>query len=187
MIYRNNYANLVRETLKEIPKQFIEYMEMNKILPINYEQKNQKKLKFNDLDKDKGEDDDDKEDNKFFSYLKEKFIKDWMSLGFEKSAIVELANKGVMSLDINFAFEFLTTQQKIKNKKKKESPEKSKKSTNPDRSQNDSPDRFSRTQKTIGGDKTEKSKSAIDEAERVTVPEEKSKEEQVKVYLIVLF
>ena len=47
----------------------------------------------------------------------------------KNSVIVELANKGVMSLDINFAFEFLTTQQKMKKKKKNNlisSPEKSK-------------------------------------------------------------
>ena len=36
-------------------------------------------------------------------------------------------------------------------------------------------------------DRTEKSKSAIDEAERMTIPEEKSKEEQTKVSLNIIF
>ena len=35
--HKNNYANLVKETLKEIPKQFIQHMEQNNILPLNHE------------------------------------------------------------------------------------------------------------------------------------------------------
>ena len=50
-----------------------------------------------------------------------------------------------------------------------------------------SPDKISRTDKTAGMDRTEKSKSAIDEAERMTIPEEKSKEEQTKVSLNIIF
>lgn len=49
--HKNNYASLVKETLKEIPKQFIEYMEMNGIFPLNHEQKNKNKLKFENLER----------------------------------------------------------------------------------------------------------------------------------------
>ena len=56
---------------------------MKGILPIDYEKKKQKKMVFNEPEKDKEEDNGDDGDS-FFSYLKEKFIKDCMSLGFEK-------------------------------------------------------------------------------------------------------
>ena len=58
-------------------------MNMKGILPIDYEKKKQKKMVFNEPEKDKEEDNGDDGDS-FFSYLKEKFIKDCMSLGFEK-------------------------------------------------------------------------------------------------------
>ena len=54
------------------------------------------------------------EGNAFFDHLKANFCKECMNLGFEKDAVQKLAKKGVMSMDINFAFEFLTTQQKSK-------------------------------------------------------------------------
>ena len=123
--HKNNYANLVKETLREIPKQCIQYMEDNSILPLDHEQKNQNKLKFKDLAAMKEQEEfAEKEESAFFQNLKENFIKDCMNLGFDEEAVNNLANNGVMSLDINFAFEFLTTQKKVENQKKRKDKKK---------------------------------------------------------------
>lgn len=128
--HKNKFANLVKETLKEIPKQFIDYMDHNNIKPLDHEAKNKNKLKFKDLEQMKKEVDTEnkvKETSPFFWHLKEQFIKDCLSLGFEEKAILELIEQGVMSTDINFAFEFLTTQQKEAKDKEKEERIKKKK------------------------------------------------------------
>lgn len=131
--HKNNYANLVKETLKEIPKQFIEYMETHGILPLDHEKKNKNKLRFENLEKMKqAEQSTEKETWAFFEHLKDNFIKDWLNLGFDKKAVMDLADRGVMSLDINFAFEFLTTQQKLENQKKRKKNKQENKSTNSD-------------------------------------------------------
>ena len=116
----NNYANLVKETLKEIPKQFIDYMESNGVLPLDHEKKNQNKLKFETLEKMKQEEQNVQKEggSAYFEYLENKFVKDCLNLGFDESNVSTLTKKGVMSLDINFAFEFLSTQQKASKKKK---------------------------------------------------------------------
>lgn len=96
-------------------------MEQNGILPLHHQQKNHNKLKFENLEKMKEQENTtNKEDGGvFFKYLEQKFINDWLSLGFEEENVISLVKDGVMSLDINFAFEFLSTQQEMKKKKKK--------------------------------------------------------------------
>lgn len=115
--HKNNYANLVKETLKEIPKQFINFMELNNILPINHEE-NKKKKRKPKIDASAIQTKKVKHKHAYFQNMKNTFIKDCLKLGFKEEAVHNLANKGVMSLDINFAFEFLTTQQKLENEKK---------------------------------------------------------------------
>ena len=42
----------------------------------------------------------------YFLHLKDKFVKDCMKLGFEQTAVQNLANKGIMSLDIEVSLIF---------------------------------------------------------------------------------
>mmetsp|Transcript_18098 Transcript_18098/g.16017 ORF Transcript_18098/g.16017 Transcript_18098/m.16017 type:complete len:113 (+) Transcript_18098:1382-1720(+) len=101
-------------------------METNGVLPLDHEKKNQNKLKFETLEKMKEQEQNVVKEggSAYFEYLESKFIKDCLNLGFEEKNVLKLANKGVMSLDINFAFEFLSTQMKVEKKKKKEGEEK---------------------------------------------------------------
>ena len=96
-------------------------METNEILPLDYDKKNKKKFKFESLEKMKQQEDNVTKEggSSYFEFLENKFITDCQNLGFDKENIMTLAKKGVMTLDINFAFEFLSTQQKLDIKKKK--------------------------------------------------------------------
>ena len=42
----------------------------------------------------------------YFLHLKDKFVKDCLKLGFEQTAVQNLANKGIMSLDIEVSLVF---------------------------------------------------------------------------------
>jgi hypothetical protein len=91
-------------------------MENNGILPLDSEQKNKNKLRFENLERMKEmEKVEDKETEEFFTYLKEKFIKECLALGFEETAVLELADKGVMDLTFD---ELLIRQKEEKIKKK---------------------------------------------------------------------
>jgi isopentenyl diphosphate isomerase/L-lactate dehydrogenase-like FMN-dependent dehydrogenase len=91
-------------------------MENKGILPLDSEQKNKNKLRFENLERMKEmEKVEDKEIEEFFTYLNEKFIKKCLALGFDKTAVLELADKGVMDLIFD---ELLIRQKEEKIKKK---------------------------------------------------------------------
>ncbi|CAD8179864.1 unnamed protein product [Paramecium octaurelia] len=117
---RDNQDKLAKETLAEIPRQFLEYMEKNKIYPA----KGKKNTKAATNDFIHSKIDEMKKLKKkegvisgkipqFLNQQKEEFIKQLVQLGYDRLAVTNVINNdGVPCKDVNLVIEILSQKQK---------------------------------------------------------------------------
>ena len=120
--HRADFEKYAQQLLEEIPEQIREYMESNNIFPNNEKVKEKLRLQAHNIEEEENKDQSKIEDytDKYLKELKEGFINDVMSIGFDRHEIEEVIKEGLPSMDKFLIFEVLNAKKAIKLNQKEE-------------------------------------------------------------------
>jgi len=100
--FKNDPRQLAKETLEEVPRQFLDFMERNNIVPksVHEEEKRRIRQGLTNAKSMRSDQSKNKEAPDFFKNLKEKFVNELLEMGFDYAQIDDyLEEKGLCELN----------------------------------------------------------------------------------------